>query len=77
MRRRYRTWALAYAFVAPTVVLTVAFSLVPLAMLLWRSLYGGGVFDTYAVVQGIEAATAGGIGVRSLQDMHAALKKAR
>jgi carbamoyl-phosphate synthase large subunit len=30
-----------------------------------------------AVVQGIEASTAGGIGVRSLQDMHAALKKAR
>jgi carbamoyl-phosphate synthase large subunit len=29
-----------------------------------------------AAVQGIEAATAGGIGVRSLQDMHAALKKA-
>jgi ABC-type sugar transport system permease subunit len=45
MRRRYRTWALAYAFVAPTVVLTVLFSLVPLAMLLWRSLYSGGVFD--------------------------------
>jgi ABC-type sugar transport system permease subunit len=46
MRQRYRTWALAYAFVAPTVVLTVLFSLVPLAMLLWRSLYSGGVFDT-------------------------------
>jgi carbamoyl-phosphate synthase large subunit len=29
-----------------------------------------------AAVQGIEAAIAGGIGVRSLQDMHAALKKA-
>jgi ABC-type sugar transport system permease subunit len=45
MRQRHRTWALAYAFVAPTVVLTVLFSLVPLAMLLWRSLYSGGVFD--------------------------------
>ncbi|MDH2430850.1 sugar ABC transporter permease [Sphaerisporangium sp. TRM90804] len=45
MRRRYRTWGLAYAFVAPTVLLTVLFSLVPLAMLLWRSLYSGGVFD--------------------------------
>jgi ABC-type sugar transport system permease subunit len=45
MRQRYRTWALAYAFVAPTVVLTVTFSLVPLAMLLWRSMYSGGVFD--------------------------------
>jgi carbamoyl-phosphate synthase large subunit len=30
-----------------------------------------------AVVQGIEAARGDGIGVRSLQDMHAALKKAR
>jgi carbamoyl-phosphate synthase large subunit len=30
-----------------------------------------------AAVQGIEAATGGGIGVRSLQDMHAALRKAR
>jgi carbamoyl-phosphate synthase large subunit len=30
-----------------------------------------------AAVQGIEAMTGGGIGVRSLQDMHAALKKAR
>ncbi|GII77097.1 sugar ABC transporter permease [Sphaerisporangium rufum] len=46
MCRRYGTWALAYAFVAPTVLLTALFSLVPLAMLLWRSLQGGGVFDT-------------------------------
>ena len=30
-----------------------------------------------AAVQGIEAALGGGIGVRSLQDMHAALRKAR
>ncbi|MGW4639114.1 carbohydrate ABC transporter permease [Sphaerisporangium sp. NPDC004334] len=45
MRRSRRTWALGYAFVAPTVLLTVLFSLVPLAMLLWRSLYSGGVFD--------------------------------
>ena len=30
-----------------------------------------------AAVQGIEAMLGGGIGVRSLQDMHAALKKAR
>jgi carbamoyl-phosphate synthase large subunit len=30
-----------------------------------------------AAVQGIEASTAGGIGVQSLQDMHAALRKAR
>ncbi|MFI6600952.1 carbohydrate ABC transporter permease [Nonomuraea sp. NPDC050536] len=54
MRRRYRTWALAYAFVAPTVLLTVAFSLIPLAMLIWRSLYGGGVFDTSPQYVGLD-----------------------
>lgn len=41
-----RTWPLAYAFVAPTVLLTVVFSLIPLGMLAYRSLYHGGVFDT-------------------------------
>jgi ABC-type sugar transport system permease subunit len=45
-RGRYRTWALVYAFVAPTILLTVVFSLVPLGMLAYRSLYHGGVFDT-------------------------------
>lgn len=35
---------LAYAFVAPTVLLTVAFSLVPLGMLGYRSLQHGGIF---------------------------------
>lgn len=54
MRRRYRTWALAYAFVAPTVLLTVGFSLIPLAMLIWRSLYGGGVFDASPQFVGLD-----------------------
>ncbi|MGH7912461.1 MAG: carbohydrate ABC transporter permease [Candidatus Dormibacteraceae bacterium] len=47
-RRRppWRRWLLAYAFVAPVIVLTAAFSLVPLVMLAYRSLYKGNVFDT-------------------------------
>ncbi|MQY09344.1 carbohydrate ABC transporter permease [Actinomadura macrotermitis] len=44
MRSRRRTSALPYLFVAPTVGLTVAFSLVPLGMLGYRSLQHGGVF---------------------------------
>ncbi|HXA58893.1 MAG TPA: sugar ABC transporter permease [Streptosporangiaceae bacterium] len=39
-------WALAYLFVAPTVLLTAVFSLVPLGMLAYRSLYHGGIFAT-------------------------------
>ncbi|MBB4704170.1 carbohydrate ABC transporter permease [Sphaerisporangium siamense] len=53
-----RTRALAYAFVAPTVLLTVAFSLVPLGMLLWRSLHGGGVFDLAPRFVGLDNYTA-------------------
>ncbi|MFC5184219.1 carbohydrate ABC transporter permease [Actinomadura harenae] len=41
-----RTWGLAYLFVAPTVLLTVVFSIVPLVMLGWRSLHKGNVFGT-------------------------------
>ncbi|NUR83795.1 MAG: sugar ABC transporter permease [Nonomuraea sp.] len=54
MRGRYRTWALAYAFVAPTVLLTAAFSLVPLAMLVRRSLQSGGLFDTDLTYTGLD-----------------------
>lgn len=43
-RRRQR--GLAYLFVAPAAGLTVAFSLVPLGMLAYRSLFRGGVFAT-------------------------------
>jgi ABC-type sugar transport system permease subunit len=51
VRARYgasgrRTWLLAYLFVAPAAVLTAVFSLVPLGMLAYRSLYQGNVFGT-------------------------------
>ena len=52
--QRRRTWLLAYAFVAPTVLLTVAFSLIPLGMLAYRSLYHGGVFDTHLTFSGLD-----------------------
>lgn len=41
-----RTWVVAYAFIAPALVLTVLFSLVPLGMLVYRSLFVGNVFAT-------------------------------
>jgi ABC-type sugar transport system permease subunit len=41
-----RTAGLAYLFVAPAVVLTAAFSLLPLVLLADRSLYAGNVFGT-------------------------------
>ncbi len=43
---RQRQRGLAYLFVAPAAGLTVAFSLVPLGMLAYRSLFRGGVFAT-------------------------------
>jgi ABC-type sugar transport system permease subunit len=43
---RWRTTALAYLFVAPVVVLTAVFSLLPLGLLADRSLYAGNVFGT-------------------------------
>ncbi|MEU9886303.1 sugar ABC transporter permease [Sphaerisporangium sp. NPDC051011] len=55
---RRGAWVLGYAFVAPTVVLTVLFSLVPLGMLLWRSLYSGGVFDFAPTFAGLDNYTA-------------------
>jgi ABC-type sugar transport system permease subunit len=41
-----RPLVLAYLFIAPAVLLTATFSLLPLGMLLWRSLFRGGVFAT-------------------------------
>lgn len=43
---RLKTTALAYAFVAPAVVLTAVFSLLPLVLLADRSLYAGNLFGT-------------------------------
>jgi multiple sugar transport system permease protein/sn-glycerol 3-phosphate transport system permease protein len=41
-----RPLVLPYAFIAPAVLLTAVFSLLPLAMLAYRSFFGGGVFAT-------------------------------
>ena len=41
-----RPLVLPYAFIAPAVVLTAVFSLLPLGMLAYRSFFGGGVFAT-------------------------------
>lgn len=41
-----RPLVLSYLFIAPAVLLTAVFSLLPLGMLAWRSLFGGGVFAT-------------------------------
>lgn len=45
-RRRNRTAATAYAFIAPVLLLTVIFSVMPLVMVFRRSLYRGNIFDT-------------------------------
>jgi ABC-type sugar transport system permease subunit len=59
IRRHHRTWLLAYLFIAPTVLLTVAFSLVPLGMLAYRSLYHGRIF----------AASLRFVGLRNYRDL--------
>jgi ABC-type sugar transport system permease subunit len=43
---RRRGWVTAYAFVLPVLALTVLFSVVPLVMVIRRSLYRGNIFDT-------------------------------
>lgn len=46
LRVRLRTWSTAYAFVLPVLALTALFSIVPLIMVVRRSLYRGNIFDT-------------------------------
>jgi ABC-type sugar transport system permease subunit len=41
-----RQWSTAYAFVLPVLGLTVLFSVVPLVMVIWRSLQRGNLFGT-------------------------------
>jgi ABC-type sugar transport system permease subunit len=43
---RARQWSTAYAFVLPVLGLTVLFSVVPLVMVIWRSLQRGNLFGT-------------------------------
>lgn len=49
-----RPLALPYLFIAPAVGLTVLFSIVPLVMLAYRSLYSGGVFATSLSFVGLQ-----------------------
>ena len=41
-----REWTAAYIFIAPVLLLTLLFSVVPLVMVIRRSLYKGNIFDT-------------------------------
>ena len=43
---RIRTWPTAYTFVLPVFALTMLFSVVPLVMVIRRSLFKGNIFDT-------------------------------
>ncbi|OJV28975.1 MAG: hypothetical protein BGO26_01460 [Actinobacteria bacterium 69-20] len=51
---RLRTWSTAYAFVLPVLGLTVLFSVVPLVMVIRRSLYKGNIFDTNLKFAGLD-----------------------
>jgi ABC-type sugar transport system permease subunit len=42
----WRTHAFGWSLLAPVVVLTAVFSLLPLSLVVWRSLYAGNVFGT-------------------------------
>lgn len=50
---RRRNWTTAYAFVLPVLGLTVLFSVVPLVMVVWRSLQKGNVFGTNLTFAGL------------------------
>lgn len=45
-RRKALRWGTAYSFVLPTLGLTILFSIVPLVLVIQRSLYKGNVFGT-------------------------------
>jgi ABC-type sugar transport system permease subunit len=50
---RVRLWGTAYTFVLPVLALTVIFSVVPLVMVLQRSLYRGNFFGTQLTFAGL------------------------
>jgi multiple sugar transport system permease protein len=50
---RGREWATGYTFIAPVLLLTVLFSVVPLVMVIRRSLYRGNIFDTDLTFAGL------------------------
>lgn len=49
-----RRWATAYTFILPTLGLTLLFSVVPLVMVIRRSLYKGNIFDTNLKFAGLD-----------------------
>jgi ABC-type sugar transport system permease subunit len=51
--RRFRHWGTAYAFVLPVLGLTVLFSVVPLVLVIQRSLYRGNIFGTNQTFAGL------------------------
>jgi ABC-type sugar transport system permease subunit len=53
LRRRARHWGTAYSFVLPVLGLTVLFSVVPLVMVIQRSLYKGNIFGTNLTFAGL------------------------
>jgi ABC-type sugar transport system permease subunit len=52
-RLRLRDWGTAYSFVLPVLGLTVLFSIVPLVLVVQRSLYRGNVFGTNLTFAGL------------------------
>jgi ABC-type sugar transport system permease subunit len=52
-RRRARHWGTAYAFVLPVLLLTIVFSVVPLILVIQRSLYRGNIFGTNLTFAGL------------------------
>jgi ABC-type sugar transport system permease subunit len=52
-RRQARHWGTAYSFVLPVLGLTILFSLVPLVMVIQRSLYQGNIFGTNLTFAGL------------------------
>src|SRR6201999_420939 len=52
-RRRARHWGTAYSFVLPVLGLTVLFSVIPLVMVIQRSLYKGNIFGTNLTFAGL------------------------
>jgi ABC-type sugar transport system permease subunit len=51
--RKARHWGTAYSFVLPALGLTILFSLVPLVLVIQRSLYAGNIFGTNLTFAGL------------------------
>jgi ABC-type sugar transport system permease subunit len=52
-RRKALRWGTAYSFVLPTLGLTILFSIVPLVLVIQRSLYKGNIFGTNLTFAGL------------------------